>query len=113
MISPRRVNGNDFDNEFARELDYDLITLQHQLVISDRLLVIQRSTTADEIRAYNKSSSLWAKNEKFSLKTNMRVHLHNDVDLGHYAETLLNIGDGCLDADTEDYIFYFPHSFVI
>ena len=58
--------------------------------------VIQRRTPADEIRACIKSSSLWAKVEKFNLKTNMRVHLHNDVDLGHYAETLLKI-DGRLD----------------
>ncbi|GFS81360.1 ATP-dependent DNA helicase [Trichonephila clavipes] len=43
------------------------------------LSVIQRSTSADEIAACIKSSSLWAKVEKFSLKMNMRVHLHNDI----------------------------------
>ncbi|GFW74961.1 hypothetical protein TNCV_2678291 [Trichonephila clavipes] len=30
MISSRRVHENDFDNEIAPELDYDLIALQHQ-----------------------------------------------------------------------------------
>ena len=34
----------------------------------------------------------------------MRVHLHNDVDSGHYAETLLQIDEGRLDKDAEDYI---------
>jgi PIF1 helicase. len=59
---------------------------------------------ADEIRACIKSSDLWAKVEKFNLKTNMRVHLHNDVDSGHYAETLLKIDKGRLDTDAEGYI---------
>ncbi|GFW33675.1 ATP-dependent DNA helicase [Trichonephila clavipes] len=30
MISPRRVNKNDFVNEIARELGYNFIALQHQ-----------------------------------------------------------------------------------
>ena len=34
----------------------------------------------------------------------MRVYLHNDVDLGHYAEMLFKIGDGHLDTDAESYI---------
>ena len=34
----------------------------------------------------------------------MRVHLHNDVDLGHYAETLLKIDEGRLYTDAEVYI---------
>ncbi|GFX59613.1 ATP-dependent DNA helicase [Trichonephila clavipes] len=68
------------------------------------LPVIQRGAPANEIRAYIKSSNLRAKVEIFSVKTNMRVHLHNDVDSEHYAETLLKIGDGCLDADAEGYI---------
>jgi ATP-dependent exoDNAse (exonuclease V), alpha subunit - helicase superfamily I member len=68
------------------------------------LPVIQRGTPADEIQACIKSSCLWSKVEKLSLKTNMRVHLHNDVDSGLYAEMLLKIGDGCLDVDAEGYI---------
>lgn len=31
MQSPRRDNRDDFDNEIAREVDYDLIALQHQV----------------------------------------------------------------------------------
>ncbi|KFM67453.1 hypothetical protein X975_07081, partial [Stegodyphus mimosarum] len=65
------------------------------------LPVIQRGTPTNEIKACLKSSSLWAKVEKFSLKTNMRVHFHNDVDSGNYAETLLKIGSGCLETDAE------------
>ncbi|GFT42634.1 ATP-dependent DNA helicase [Trichonephila clavipes] len=44
------------------------------------LPVIQRGRLADEIQACIKSSNLWSRVEKLSLKTNMRVHLHNDVD---------------------------------
>ncbi|GFX65289.1 ATP-dependent DNA helicase [Trichonephila clavipes] len=61
------------------------------------LPVIQRGTPAYEIQACIKSSNLWSRVEKLSLKTNMRVHLHNDVDSGLYAEMLLKIGDGCLE----------------
>ncbi|GFW47945.1 ATP-dependent DNA helicase [Trichonephila clavipes] len=68
------------------------------------LPVIQKGTPADEIQAYIKSSNLWSRVEKLSLKTNMRVHLHNDVDSGLYAEMLLKIGDGCLEVDAEGYI---------
>uniref|UniRef100_A0A034W2F0 ATP-dependent DNA helicase n=1 Tax=Bactrocera dorsalis TaxID=27457 RepID=A0A034W2F0_BACDO len=68
------------------------------------LPVIQRGTPADEIQACIKSSRLWSTVEKLRLKTNMRVHLHNDVDSGLYAEMLLKIGDGCLDVDVEGYI---------
>lgn len=54
------------------------------------LPVIQKGTPADEIEACIKSSSLWTRVEKFSLKTNMRVHLYNDVNSGHYADTIKN-----------------------
>ena len=74
------------------------------------LPVIQKRMPADEIRACIKSSSLWAKVEKFNLKSNMRVHLHNDVDSRHYAETLLKIDEGRLDTDAE--VSYFPENFV-
>jgi PIF1 helicase. len=30
-ISPRRAEGNDFDDEIAQELGYDFIALQHQV----------------------------------------------------------------------------------
>ena len=34
----------------------------------------------------------------------MRVHLHNIVDSGHYAEALLKIDEGRLDTDAEGFI---------
>ncbi|GFV28801.1 ATP-dependent DNA helicase [Trichonephila clavipes] len=68
------------------------------------LPVIQWGTPADEIQACIKSSNLWSRVEKLSLKTNMRVQFNNDVDSGLYAELLLKIGDGCLEVDAEGYI---------
>ncbi|CAK1583772.1 unnamed protein product [Parnassius mnemosyne] len=57
------------------------------------LPVIQKGTPADEIKACLKSSILWNKVTKFSLTTNMRVHLYNDINAGNYSDTLLKIGD--------------------
>ena len=34
----------------------------------------------------------------------MRVHLHDDVDSGNYAEILLKIDEGHLDTDAKGYI---------
>lgn len=65
------------------------------------LPVIQKGTPADEIKACIKSSTLWSKVIKFSLTTNMRVHLYNDINAGNYADTLLKIGDGRLESDAE------------
>ncbi|CAG5034231.1 unnamed protein product [Parnassius apollo] len=65
------------------------------------LPVIQKGTPADEIKACLKSSILWNKVTKFSLTTNMRVHLYNDINAGNYADTLLKIGDGRLETDAE------------
>ncbi|GFY57949.1 uncharacterized protein TNIN_284071 [Trichonephila inaurata madagascariensis] len=31
MISPQRIDRNDFDNKIARELGYNFIALQHQV----------------------------------------------------------------------------------
>ncbi|GFU68550.1 ATP-dependent DNA helicase [Trichonephila clavipes] len=77
------------------------------------LPVIQRGTPADEIQACIKLSNLWSRVEKLSLKTNMRVHLHNDVDPGLYAEMLLKICDGCLEVDAEGYIYHYQENFAI
>ncbi|GFX98538.1 ATP-dependent DNA helicase [Trichonephila clavipes] len=76
------------------------------------LPVIQRGTPADEIQACIKSSNLWLRVEKLSLKTNMRVHLHNDVDSGLYAEMLLKIGDGCLEVDAEGCVSLYEENLV-
>jgi PIF1 helicase. len=66
--------------------------------------VKQRGTLADKIRACIKSSSLWVNIEKLNLKTDMRLHLHNDVDLGHYEEALYKSYEGCLDTVAEGYL---------
>ena len=68
------------------------------------LPVIQRGKPADDIRACIKPSSLWTEVEKFNMESNIKVHLHNDVDTGRYAETLLKIDEGRLDTDAEGYI---------
>ncbi|GFY43329.1 ATP-dependent DNA helicase [Trichonephila inaurata madagascariensis] len=68
------------------------------------LLVIQRGTPADEIRACIITSSVWAKTEIFCLKTIMRVH--NNLDSGHM-QRLLKINDECLNVDDEGYISFF------
>lgn len=48
-----------------------------------------------------RSSDKWSKVEIFSLITNMRVNIHNDIDSGHYAEKLFQIDDERLDTDAE------------
>lgn len=58
------------------------------------LPVIQRGTRADEVKACIKSSRLWPRIKKLSLKTNMRVYLKNDSSAGLFSELLLKIGNG-------------------
>lgn len=65
------------------------------------LPVIERGTPADEIDSCLKSSSLWAKTEKLSLRTNMRVQLFNDEDAGTFAQNLLTIGEDQIKTDSE------------
>ena len=38
-----------------------------------------------------KTSTLWQRVKEYSLKTNMRVLLHNDTKSGYYAKALLKI----------------------
>ncbi|XP_050676831.1 ATP-dependent DNA helicase pif1-like [Leptidea sinapis] len=57
------------------------------------LPVITKGTPADEINACLKASTLWVHVKTFSLSTNMRVQLHNDVHSGQYAAALLKIGE--------------------
>ncbi|GBO99544.1 ATP-dependent DNA helicase pif1 [Eumeta japonica] len=57
------------------------------------LPVITKGTPADEINACLKASTLWVHVKTFSLSTNMRVQLHNDVQSGQYAAALLKIGE--------------------
>ena len=62
------------------------------------LPVIVRGTRADEINACIKSSYLWGVVQVLQLKTNMRVHIHNDEQAGHFAQQLLQLGNGLLPA---------------
>ncbi|GFT41378.1 ATP-dependent DNA helicase [Trichonephila clavipes] len=55
------------------------------------LPVIPRSTLTDELNACLKSSVLWWYVEKVSLKTYMRVHLHEDESSERFAKQLLDI----------------------
>jgi len=60
------------------------------------LLVLLRSTSADELNAYLKSSvyALWQNIHKLNLKTNMRVQLQNDASADRFAKQLLDIENG-------------------
>ena len=57
------------------------------------LTVIPRSTPADEINAYLKSSVLWRYVQKFTLNINMRIRLQNDPSAQEFSKQLLEIGD--------------------
>ncbi|XP_046972349.1 ATP-dependent DNA helicase pif1-like [Vanessa cardui] len=68
------------------------------------LPVITRGTPADEINACLKASALWVHVKKYCLTTNMRVQLHQDSQAGHYAATLLKIGEDRMPTDSNDMI---------
>ncbi|XP_049308846.1 uncharacterized protein LOC125777685 [Bactrocera dorsalis] len=63
------------------------------LLLAKTLPVITEGTPADKINACLKASTLWVHVKTFSLSTNMRVQLHNDVQSGQYAADLLKIGE--------------------
>ena len=71
------------------------------------LPVIQGGARANQIDACLKASHLWNNVEKYTLTTNMRVHLHNDTNAANFAALLLRIGDGQLPYMDE------PHSIEI
>ncbi|XP_049316937.1 uncharacterized protein LOC125779708 [Bactrocera dorsalis] len=57
MSSPRRDNMDDFDNEIARELDYDFLALQHQVTeLVPQLLIEQNHVFMQVLRKINFSS---------------------------------------------------------
>ena len=60
------------------------------------LPVIPGGTRANEIDACIKSSELWQHIQKFSLTTNMRVHLYNDSNAAVFADQLLTVGNGLI-----------------
>ncbi|XP_050339695.1 uncharacterized protein LOC126766034 [Bactrocera neohumeralis] len=61
--------------------------------------VITKGTPADEINACLKASTLLVHVKTFSLSTNIKVQLHNDVQSGQYAAALLKIGEDCMAKD--------------
>ncbi|UYV84557.1 hypothetical protein LAZ67_X002608 [Cordylochernes scorpioides] len=63
------------------------------------LPVIPRSTPADELNAYLKSSVLWRNVDKISLKSNMRVKLQQDESSERFAKQLFDIGNGKMEMD--------------
>lgn len=75
------------------------------------LPVIKRSTPADELNACLKQSVLWSHVQKLHLKTNMRVHLLNDIGAEEFSTQLLNIGNGAIDQDPRTSNIKFPVGF--
>lgn len=75
------------------------------------LPVIRRSTPADEINACLKSSHLWRHVKKFTLTTNMRVHLLHDASAEKFSKQLLEVGDGKIPMDPETGYISFPPDF--
>ena len=63
------------------------------------LLVISRSTAADEINACVISSNVWLYVRKVQLTTNMRVALLNELSVEDFSKQLLTIGNGCVPVD--------------
>lgn len=58
------------------------------------LLIIPRSTPADEINACLKSSHLWKYVTKIQLTTNMRVNVQQEKFANKFASERLDIGEG-------------------
>ena len=58
------------------------------------LPVVRGRCRPDEISACIKWSNVWQHVETHELTTNMRVHLHNDTNAAHFAQTLLTVGNG-------------------
>ena len=64
------------------------------------LPIVPRGTRLDQLQASLKASrTLWPTVRTLHLRTNMRVHLENDVLAGQYADLLLRIGNGEIPTD--------------
>lgn len=72
------------------------------------LPVIKRSTPVDELNACLKASILWSSVKNLTLNTNMRVHLHDDLDADKFASQLLDIGNGSVSYDRSDFTIALP-----
>ncbi|KAE9524127.1 hypothetical protein AGLY_015492 [Aphis glycines] len=73
--------------------------------------VIPKSTAADEINAYLKSSFLWRHVKKLKLTTNMRVALQNDPSTAEFSRQLLAIDNGHIPIDVLTGLISFPENF--
>ncbi|GBP12604.1 ATP-dependent DNA helicase pif1 [Eumeta japonica] len=63
------------------------------------LPVLPRSTYADEINAFLKSSPLWRNVEKVQLKVNMHVKMLQDPSAETFSKQLLDTDDGKVTID--------------
>ncbi|XP_003741317.1 ATP-dependent DNA helicase PIF6-like [Galendromus occidentalis] len=75
------------------------------------LPVIPRSTPADEIGACLKASRLWRHVKKLYLKINMRVLRDNDTSADTFANQLLDIGCGKMQANGDTQTVTLPTNF--
>ena len=75
------------------------------------LPVIPRSTVADELNAYLKSSNLWQYVKTLQLTTNMRVFLQHDETANVFAKQLLDIGNNKVAMDTSTGFITLPTDF--
>lgn len=75
------------------------------------LPVVTRGTPADELNACLKSSNLWEKITKLTLKTNMRIHLQGNINSEEFSKNLLNLGNGNIPMDPITQEISFPENF--
>jgi ATP-dependent DNA helicase PIF1 len=75
------------------------------------LPVIPRSTPANDLNAYLKASYLWRHVQKFTLSTNMRVHLVGDTTAQTFANQLMKLGNGEFPTDPTTNTITFPPDF--
>jgi hypothetical protein len=75
------------------------------------LPIIPRSTPADELNACPKASHLWRYVKKFTLTTNMRVHLTGVASAGIFSKQLMMFGDGKAPQDPNTGLIQFPCNF--
>lgn len=75
------------------------------------LSVIPKSTVADELNAYLKSSFLWRHVKKLKLTTNMRVALQNDPSAAEFSRQLLALGNGQIPVNVSIGLISFSENF--
>ena len=68
------------------------------------LPVVPKGTRVDELNASIKSSVLWHYVKTLKFSTNMRAQLSRDQSAKQFAEKLLELGEGKVVIDEEEYI---------